>query len=154
MRLNNQIILFIAQGAYAGRVPGGPGTAGTLVGVLLYLFLQDLAAGWYIAACIVTAGIAGWSGHEAEKILGCKDHPSIVSDEIAGFLIAMALVPPSWGFIIPGFLLFRVFDILKPFPLKRIQDLHGGLGVVADDIGAGIYTNIVLHVAVLVKNNF
>jgi phosphatidylglycerophosphatase A len=151
-RLCNQIILFIAQGAYSGRVPGAPGTAGTFTGVFLYLFLKDFAVGWYIGACIVTAGIAVWSAHEAEKVLGSKDHPSIVIDEIAGFLVAMAMAPPSWGFIALGFILFRVFDIVKPFPLKKIQNLHGGLGVVADDIGAGIYANVSLRIISEVLN--
>ena len=66
-------------------------------------------------------------------------------DEIAGFLVAMAFVPHTWVYIVAGFILFRAFDIVKPFPIKRLQDLHGGVGIVLDDIGAGIFTSMVLH---------
>jgi phosphatidylglycerophosphatase A len=153
-RLNKQIVLFIAQGAYSGRSPFAPGTAGTAGAVLLYLLLKELTPGWYVAACLVTTIIAVWSANEAEKILGKKDHPSIVIDEVAGFLVSMALVPAGWGFITAGFFLFRAFDIMKPFPLKNLQVLKGGMGIVIDDIGAGIYTNIVLQTAAFIISNF
>ena len=91
-------------------------------------------------------GIGVWVAGEAEKLLGEKDSPSIVIDEIVGYLISMAVVPTAWGFIIGGFFLFRVFDITKPWPIKQIQDIRGGAGVVMDDIVAGIYTNIVLQI--------
>lgn len=146
-RFNTSLILCIAQGAYSGRVPFAPGTAGSLVAVLLYLPLAGLPSGWYFFACIFTVAVAIWTANEAEKLVGQKDAPSIVIDEIAGYLIAMTLLPSNWVFIGAGFLLFRVFDIIKPFPLKRLQDLHGGMGIVLDDVGAGIYTNIVLHIA-------
>lgn len=153
-RFNNRLILFIAQGAYSGKSPFAPGTAGSVVGVLLYLLLAGIPFGWYLLACVVTIGIAIWSAGEAEELIGKKDDGSIVIDEIAGYLVAMILLPSTWGFIVAGFLLFRVFDIIKPFPLRRLQDLHGGVGIVLDDIGAGIYTNIVLQIAVLVKTIF
>ncbi len=146
-RFNNRLILFIAQGAYSGRSPFAPGTAGSIVGVLLYLLLAGIPFGWYLLACILITGLAIWSAGEAEKLIGKKDDGSIVIDEIAGYLVAMILLPSTWGFIVAGFLLFRVFDIIKPFPLRRLQDLHGGVGIVLDDIGAGIYTNIVLQIA-------
>lgn len=145
-RFNNRLILFIAQGAYSGRSPFAPGTAGSVVGVLLYLLLADVAFAWYLLACLLIIGLAIWAADEAEKLLGKKDAPSIVIDEIAGYLVSMILLPSGWGFIIAGFVLFRVFDIIKPFPLRKVQDLHGGPGIVLDDIGAGIYTNIVLQV--------
>ena len=144
-RFNDQVVLFLAQGAYAGRFPVAPGTAGTVVAVPLYLLLSVLPSVWYILACILTTGIAIWVSGEAENLLGKTDHPSIVIDEIAGFLVAMAFVPSAWMFLAAGFLLFRAFDIAKPFPLKRLQDLHGGTGIVLDDIGAGVYSNLVLQ---------
>jgi len=70
-----------------------------------------------------------------------------VIDEIAGYLAAMFLAPSGWLFIACGFVIFRVFDIVKPWPLKRLQELHGGAGVMLDDVGAGVYTNIVLQIA-------
>ncbi len=149
-RFNDRVVLFVAQGAYAGRFPVAPGTAGTVVAVALYLLLSVLPPLWYLLACILTTGIAIWASDEAERMLGKKDDGSIVIDEIAGFLLSLAFVPPTWGYIAAGFLLFRAFDVLKPFPLRRLQELRGGIGIVLDDIGAGIYTNLVLHIAMLV----
>jgi phosphatidylglycerophosphatase A len=148
-RFKDHLILFLAQGAYSGRSPFAPGTAGTLVAVPLYLLLNALPSVWYLLACILTTGIAIWASQEAEKLLGKTDDGSIVIDEIAGFLVAMAFVPAAWPFITAGFLLFRASDVMKPFPLRRLQELHGGPGIVLDDIGAGVYTNVVLQGAVL-----
>ncbi len=140
-------ILFISQGAYAGRFPVAPGTAGTIVGVFLYEVMKNLAPGQYVALCVLISLLGTWAAGRAESLLGTKDSASIVIDEIAGFLLAMFMVPTSWGFVAAGFLLFRAFDIVKPWPLRRLQDLHGGPGVMLDDIGAGIYTNLVLQAA-------
>jgi len=141
------VILFISQGAYAGRSPVAPGTAGTVAGVFLYLGMKGLPAGHYLAVCVLVILVGMWVAGHAEIILGRTDSPSIVIDEIAGFLTAMFMVPSGWLFIVSGFLLFRVFDIMKPWPLKRLEDLHGGPGVMLDDVGAGVYTNIVLQIA-------
>lgn len=146
-RTAKAVILFIAQGAYSGRSPFAPGTAGTVVGVLLYLFFKGLPLVCYLVVCVLVTGIGVWTAGEAEKLLGKKDAPSIVIDEIAGYLISMVLMPSGWGYVVAAFFLFRIFDIIKPFPLYRLQDLHGGLGVVLDDVGAGIYTNACLQAA-------
>ena len=145
-KITNAVILFIAQGAYSGKSPFAPGTAGTVVGVLLYLLVKGLGTAWYLAATAAVTVIGIWTAGRAEVLLGRKDAPSIVIDEIAGYLISMFLVPSGWGYVVAAFFLFRIFDIIKPFPLYRLQDLHGGLGVVIDDVGAGIYTNIVLQI--------
>ncbi len=146
-RATRAAILFISQGAYAGRFPIAPGTAGTAVGVFFYLGLKGLSPGRYLAVCVLVILAGMWAAGHAEIILGRKDSPSIVVDEIAGFLTAMFMAPPDWSFILSGFLLFRVFDILKPWPLRRLEELHGGPGVMLDDVGAGVYTNIVLQLA-------
>jgi phosphatidylglycerophosphatase A len=146
-RIAKAVILFVAQGAYSGRSPFAPGTAGTVVGVLLYLLVKGLGPAWYLAAAAAVIVIGFWTTGRAEVLLGKKDAQSIVIDEIAGYLVAMFLVSSGWGFIVAGFLLFRFFDIVKPWPLKRLQDLHGGAGVMLDDIGAGIYANAFLQVA-------
>jgi len=149
-KISKAVVIFIAQGAYAGRFPIAPGTAGTLAGVLLYLWMKGLSPGLYLVVCLFLLVLGTWVAGRAEKALGRTDHPSIVIDEIAGFTVSMFMVPPAWGFLVAGFFLFRMFDIVKPYPLKRLQDLHGGLGVMLDDIGAGIYTNIVLQVGALI----
>ncbi len=142
----DKMSLFIAQGAHSGRVPVAPGTAGSAVGVLLYLLLNELSPLWYGAACIGVTVLGTWAAGYADRILGTKDSPTIVIDEIAGFLVAMFLVPFAWGYIIAGFILFRIFDILKPWPLKRLQDIPGGPGVMLDDIGAAVYANVILQI--------
>ena len=146
----DEIVLFIAQGAYSGRIPFAPGTAGTIVGLLPVVLLRDAVYCWYALATALVAGIGVWAAGEADAILGTKDSPTIVIDEIAGYLVAMFLVPFSWRAAAAGFALFRFFDILKPWPLKKLQDIPGGPGVMLDDIGAGIYTNIVLQAVLLV----
>jgi phosphatidylglycerophosphatase A len=143
----DKIAIFIAQGAYSGRFPKAPGTAGTIVGVLLFLALRDAAPVWYALATVAVTGIGTWAAGEADRILGSKDDQTIVIDEIAGFLVAMFLVPFTWWGLAAVFVLFRFFDILKPWPIKKLQDISGGPGVMLDDIGAGIYTNVILQIA-------
>jgi len=150
-RAARAIILFISQGAYAGKFPVAPGTAGTVVGVFIYLGLKGLHPVHYGAVCLLVILVGMWAAGHAEIILGRTDSTSIVIDEIAGFLTAMFMVPSGLFFIVSGFVIFRVFDIMKPWPLKRLQELHGGPGVMLDDVGAGIYTNVLLQLAVHVK---
>ena len=142
-----KIVLFIAQGAYSGRSPLAPGTAGTVVGVLLFLALRNAAPAWYVLATVAVIAIGTWAAGEADRILGSKDDGSIVIDEIAGFLIAMFLVPVTWWSVAAVFMLFRFFDILKPWPADRLQSVPGGPGVMLDDIVAGIYANLLFRLA-------
>ncbi len=142
-----ELILFIAQGAYAGKFPVAPGTAGTLVGVLIQFGIRNSSPISYISMTLLLCVVGTWTAGKAEMILAQKDSPSIVIDEIAGFLIAMFMVPAGWGYVATGFVLFRLFDIIKPWPLHSLQSVRGGLGIMIDDIGAGIYTNIALQVA-------
>ncbi len=146
-RVPDALILFIAEGAYSGKSPVAPGTAGTLAAVLLYLGLRDTGSFLYIVITVLVCVGGTWAAGRAEEILGCKDCPSIVVDEIAGYLISMFMVPAGWGFIAAGFFLFRLFDITKPWPLYGLQKINGGFGVMLDDIGAGVYTNILLQAA-------
>ncbi len=145
--ISRAAILFIAEGAYAGRSPFAPGTAGTLVGVLLYLGIRGAGPFLYTIFTILLCIVGTWAAGRAECILNKKDSPTIVIDEIVGYLIAMFMVPAGWGFIAAGFFLFRMFDIIKPWPLSGLQEINGGLGVMLDDIGAGVYTNIALQIA-------
>ena len=146
----DKIAIFIAQGAYSGRAPIAPGTAGTSVGVLLYLLIKDLGPIGYVAVCAAVIAIGTWAAGRVDLMLGTKDNSTIVIDEIAGFFIALFFIPFSWGNVVAGFLFFRAFDIVKPWPLRRFERISGGPGVMLDDLGAGVYTNIVLQVAGLI----
>ncbi len=145
--ITNAMILWIAQGGYSGRSPVAPGTAGTVVAVFLYLLLRGIGIATYAGVGVAVIVIGTWAAGRAETLLGGKDHSSIVIDEIAGLLVSLFLVPQGWGFVIAGFFLFRFFDIVKPWPLRGLQELPGGLGVMIDDLGAGIYTNVALQIA-------
>ena len=146
----DKMALFIAQGAYSGRAPIAPGTAGTVVGVLLYLLIKDLGPIGYAAVCAAVIAIGTWAAGRVDLMFGTKDNSTIVIDEIAGFFIALFFIPFSWGNVVAGFFIFRVFDIVNPWPLRRFERIPGGPGVMLDDIGAGVYTNVVLQVAGLI----
>jgi phosphatidylglycerophosphatase A len=137
----------LALGFGSGYVPKAPGTAGTLVGVALYLLLMDLPWQYYL---VVVAGccLAGvWLCGYTARVLGAPDHPAIVWDEISGYLLTMALAPDGWLWIVLGFILFRLFDIFKPWPIVLLDKrVKGGLGVMVDDLVAGIFSLTVLQV--------
>ena len=145
-----RLIIFLATGAYAGYVPLAPGTAGAAVGLVIgrafiatlwqrspaaFLMMFGVA---FIVACIVAGS--------AEKTLAEHDSPHIVLDENFGMIATMFLNPVSWGCMISGFALFRLFDIIKPWPAHRLEHAPGGLGVMLDDLAAGIYANLVLQI--------
>lgn len=141
------LILFLSTGAFSGYVPKIPGTAGSVAGIGLFCLLALLSPATYCAGTFFFVAIAVWSSGRAALILKKKDPPEVVIDEIAGFLITMATFPASWKYILPGFILFRVLDIIKPYPANRINDrVEGGLGIVLDDVVAGIYANLILQV--------
>lgn len=137
----------IAFGFGAGLAPKAPGTVGTLVGVALYLILSMLPDVLYvlIVAGLFAAGI--WAVGTVAGELGSDDPPAIVWDEVVGFLIAMIAAPAGIMWIIAGFALFRAFDIYKPWPIAGFEGrFKGGLGIMLDDVMAGVYTWLVLHI--------
>jgi phosphatidylglycerophosphatase A len=142
-------VLTVASGLGAGYAPVAPGTAGSLLGLLLaYLLsgLTGLGGFWYPAVTVLLflSGILV-SGH-AETIYGEKDCGKIVIDEVAGMLITLYLMPASPLYFALGFMFFRLFDITKPFPARGIdRGVKGGLGVMLDDVVAAIYANLCLH---------
>ncbi|OGP90480.1 MAG: hypothetical protein A2031_00210 [Deltaproteobacteria bacterium RBG_19FT_COMBO_43_11] len=142
--MNEKLIKLLATGFGAGLVPLAPGTAGTLVGVLICLIFSPLH--WLLRLLIVIflLGLAIYIAERAEQFYGKKDDHRIVIDEIAGFQVAMLPVAITGLHLLVGFVLFRIFDIWKPFPLRNFQQFIGGLGVVADDIGAGVYAGAVM----------
>lgn len=145
------LIVFLATGAYSGYFPFMPGTVGTVVGILFFSMLSLFSLPLYLLTTVAFIALSVWVSERAERIFAKKDASEIVIDEIAGFLVTMAFVPAGWKYVAAGFVLFRVFDIWKPYPANRINErMPGGAGVVLDDIVAGIYANLVLQITRLI----
>ena len=140
-------VMWLATGFGAGLSPVAPGTAGSLVGVLFYMAMAGLPLLLYLALVLVLAVVGVRVCDRAGRALGVTDHPGIVWDEIVGLLITMAATPPSWQGVVSGFALFRLFDILKPWPVATIERrVKGGLGVMLDDVMAGLYALACLQI--------
>jgi phosphatidylglycerophosphatase A len=138
----------LAFGLGSGCSPKAPGTFGTLMAVALYLPLARLELGWYLAV-VVAASLAGiWICGRTSRDLGVHDHGGIVWDEFVGFWLTMLAAPPGWAWILAGFLLFRLFDIWKPWPIGWLdRRVAGGLGIMLDDLLAGLFALAVLQAA-------
>jgi len=141
--------MFIATGCYSGYLPKAPGTWGSLVGLLLFYLLHALSLPIYLAVVAGLFVVGSFAAGEAEKILDNRDPGVVVIDEIVGILITMIAVPVTPLTMALGFILFRIFDIAKPFPVNFFdQRFHGGLGIMLDDVVAGIYSLIILQLLV------
>lgn len=146
--LTSKINLFLVTGFYVGYIPRLPGTAGTLVAIPLSLGLNRLAViSLPLALLTLAAAIACaiWLSTRGAAILQQKDPRVIVIDEIAGFMVANFAAPLGIVVVILAFVLFRFFDIVKPFPISKLERLPGGAGIVLDDVMAGLYTFLVLR---------
>ena len=144
-----RLVHFLAFGFGSGKAPVAPGTFGTLIGIPAYLLLQPLATYIYVAVVAGLFGVGVWLCHVTERDLGVHDHPSIVWDEIVGYLITMFMAPAGWVWMAAGFLLFRLFDIWKPFPIRQIERrIQGGFGNMLDDALAAVYAWVVLQAVV------
>ena len=136
----------LAVGFGTGLVPKAPGTVGTLVGVAFYLILQHLTLPVYGFTVLVLFVLGIWICQVAETDLGVKDHPAIVWDEIVGYMITMFAAPEGWLWVVIGFGLFRLFDIWKPWPISWVErKTSGGLGVMLDDVIAGMMSCVILQ---------
>jgi len=143
---------FLSTGFYFGLAPIVPGTFGTLPAVACFALVRYLALGdWLVllfalAACAVAVPLAPW----AEKYFKREDPRPFVLDEIAGYLFTVLYVGglPWWQVAAAGFFIFRVLDVLKPFPIRRLEKLPGGWGVLLDDVLAGIYGNVLLRLGI------
>jgi phosphatidylglycerophosphatase A len=138
------VALALATAAGVGYVPVAPGTFGSLVGLLLWWLVPatvpvqlTLIAGLFV--------VGSWSGSVAERHFASTDPGPVVIDEVMGMLVTMFLNPFSWSAAVLGFLLFRLSDIVKPYPANKLEQLHGGVGVMADDLMAAIYANLALR---------
>lgn len=141
-----RLAVFVATVGYCGYFPIAPGTVGSAAGLVFYLLV------WWTQSPVVEVGLivglfaAGvWAGTIAERYFGGIDPGPIVMDEVVGMLMTLAFIPVGWSAALAGFVLFRIFDVVKPYPAGRFEKLHGGLGVMADDAMAAVYANITLR---------
>jgi phosphatidylglycerophosphatase A len=141
-----RLAVFVATAGYCGYFPIAPGTIGSAVGLVVYLLV------WWTGSPVVEAGLivglflAGvWAGTTAERYFGGIDPGPVVLDEVVGMLITLAFIPVGLTGALAGFVLFRFYDVIKPFPANRLERLHGGLGVMADDAMAAVYANLTLR---------
>jgi phosphatidylglycerophosphatase A len=143
-----RLAVFIATVGYCGYFPVAPGTVGSAAGLLFYALV------WWsgsrvveLSSIVVLFALGVWAGTTAERYFGGVDPGPIVIDEVVGMLITLAFIPVGLSGALAGFFLFRVFDVIKPFPAGRFEQLHGGLGVMADDAMAAVYANLSLRFA-------
>ena len=139
----------IATALGSGYVPKAPGTAGAFLAVLIAFFFWRDAPMALIAATVLVSLIGTWSADVVERDLGREDPGLVVIDEVAGTWLALWFAPPVWWAYLLGFALFRLFDIWKPWPIRSIQHLPGGIGIMVDDLLAGVYALVVLQAVVL-----
>jgi phosphatidylglycerophosphatase A len=141
--------LFLATCAYVGHVPVAPGTAGSLVGVAVFYALRTFGGTMAEGAAIVIIFAVGvWASGVAERHWQRTDPGPVVIDEVVGTLITLLWLPLTGPGVVVGFLVFRVLDVVKPWPAARFESLHGGLGVMADDAMAGVYGHLVMRVLI------
>ena len=142
-----RLAVFVATVGYSGYFPVAPGTVGSAAGLVAYLLVwwsRSMAVEIGLILLLFAAGV--WAGTIAERYFGGIDPGPIVIDEVVGMLITLAFIPVGLTGAVAGFVLFRVFDVVKPYPARRFERLHGGLGVMADDAMAAIYANVTLRI--------
>ena len=150
-----RLAVFVATVGYSGYFPIAPGTVGSLAGLVVYALVWSVKSPIIEVAAILVLFAAGiWAGTVAERYFGGIDPGPIVIDEVVGMLLTLLFVPVGWAGALLGFFLFRVFDVIKPYPAGRLERLHGGLGVMADDAMAAVYANLTLRLALWLLPNW
>ena len=138
----------LSLGFGSGLMPVAPGTFGTLVAIPFYLLIAQLELPYYLAFILLAFGLGVYLCQYTSATLGVHDHSGIVWDEFVGFWITMIAVPVTWQWIVGGFVLFRLFDIVKPWPVKIVDKrMTGGFGIMFDDVLAGLYALCCLQLA-------
>jgi phosphatidylglycerophosphatase A len=141
--------VFIATVGYIGYAPAAPGTFGSAAGLALFFLLRATGVAWIEPAAIVAIfAIGAWAGNVAERYFGGIDPGPVVIDEVLGMLVTLMFVPVTWVGAVFAFFLFRALDIVKPWPARQMEALHGGVGVMADDAMAAVYGNVIMWLAV------
>jgi phosphatidylglycerophosphatase A len=138
--------LLIATGLGSGYSPVAPGTAGSLVGLVLFLPLAGLAWTTQLAATVAVSVVGAFAASRLAGALGRKDPGLVVVDEVAGQWVTFLALPFTPAVAVAGFVLFRVMDVLKPWPARDLERLPGGIGIMADDLAAGVYAHLGLRV--------
>ena len=142
--------LFIATCGYLGYVPVAPGTFGSAAGLVVFAAVRwSGSPALELAVIILLFAVGVWSANAAERHFGGVDPAPVILDEVVGMLITLAFLPVNITGAIVGFLLFRLFDVVKPWPANRLEAVHGGLGVMADDAMAGVYGNVAMRLLVV-----
>ncbi len=141
-----RLAVFVATAGYCGYFPIAPGTVGSAAGLLCYALV------WWTGSRVLEVGLilalfalGVWAATTAERYFGGVDPGPVVIDEVVGMLMTLAFIPVGWSGALAGFVLFRIFDVIKPYPAGRFEQLHGGLGVMADDAMAAVYANVSLR---------
>lgn len=148
-------IEMLAFGFGSGLAPKAPGTFGTLIAIPFYFLIKDLSWPWYITFVAVTFLVGVYLCEVAAKSQQCHDHPGIVWDEMVGYWLTMFLAPPGIVWWVVGFVLFRIFDIFKPWPIAWFdRQIEGGFGIMFDDVLAAIYAFIGLQAIALAWAHF
>lgn len=138
---------FIAFGLGSGAMPVAPGTFGTLMAIPFYLLLQPLPWYAYLIFVIIFIILSAWLSDYVSRAIKVHDHPGMNIDEFAGFFVTMINAPLGFEWILLGFLLFRIFDIWKPWPIRYLdENVHGGFGMLLDDVVAGIFSMIIIQI--------
>src|SRR6476660_8108945 len=150
--MSTRLALLICTVGGVGYSPVAPGTAGSVAGLALYAAIRGFQIGPAIEGLILVVLVCAgaWGGTIAERHFGTTDPGAGVIDEVAGMLLTLYLLPVTWTVAIVGFLVFRVLDVFKPFPARQLESLHGGWGMMADDVMAAIYGNLILRAAIYV----
>jgi phosphatidylglycerophosphatase A len=144
------VALTTATAFGAGYSPFAPGTAGSLVGVLLFWPLAGIGWPWQLVACLGVLVVGTPAASRVAILVGRKDPGLVVVDEVAGQFITLVGLPFTWPVVLAGFVLFRIMDVVKPWPARALEGLPGGWGIMADDVAAGVYAQLVLRVLLLV----
>jgi phosphatidylglycerophosphatase A len=137
---------FLAFGFGSGASPWAPGTMGTLAAVPLYFLIAQLSLPFYLLVLLVSFLLGCWLCGRTSADLGVHDHSGIVWDEFVGYWLTMLALPVTLGWALAGFVLFRFFDIIKPWPIGWVDKrVHGGFGIMLDDVLAAVYAALILH---------
>jgi phosphatidylglycerophosphatase A len=149
-----RLAVLLATFGYVGHFPIAPGTAGSAAALVLYVLLRWTGSPLVEGGVVVLLLIAGiWAGSAAERHYGREDPGYVVIDEVVGMLVTLLFIPLSWSGVLLGFFLFRLFDILKPPPARQLEHLHGGFGIMLDDVVAGLFGNLALRLVIWLVPN-